>query len=62
MKIKKGSVVREYKYGCCIESTVITDPIKNERGQLEFKAETSSGSIIEYMKSESSLEVIKGKA
>ncbi len=59
MKIKKGSVIREYKYGYCIQSTVITDPIENERGQLEFKAETSIGSIIEYMKNESSLEIVK---
>jgi hypothetical protein len=59
MKIKKGSVIREYKYGHCIQSTVITDPIENERGQLEFKAETSIGSIIEYMKNESSLDIIK---
>lgn len=59
MKIKKGSVIREYKYGYCIESTVITDPIKNERGQLEFKSQTSAGSIIEYMKNESSLELVR---
>lgn len=59
MKIKKGSVIREYKYGYCIQSTVVTEPIKNERGQLEFKAETSMGSIIDYMKNESSLEIVK---
>ena len=59
MKIKKGSVIREHKYGYCIQSTVITDPIKNERGQLEFKAENSTGSIIDYMKNESSLEIVK---
>ena len=57
--IKIGSVIREYKYGTCIESTVISDPVKNERGQLEFKSETKSGRVIDYMKHESSLVVVK---
>lgn len=58
--IKKGSVIREFKYGHCIESIVITEPVLNDRGQLEFKSKTSSGSVIDYMKSESSLEVVSG--
>lgn len=54
-KIVKGSIIREYKYGVYIESKVITDPIKNERGKLEFISETESGCKINYIKYESSL-------
>ncbi|CAM0077098.1 hypothetical protein VPHK391_0082 [Vibrio phage K391] len=57
IEIKKGSVIREYKYGMCLESTVITDPFVNDRGQLEFDAKTKRGVIVEYMKHASSLEV-----
>ena len=57
--IKIGSVIREYNYGIYIESTVISDPVKNERGQLEFKSETNGGKVIDYMKHESSLVVVK---
>ena len=58
-KIVKGSVIREYKYGVYIESTVITEPITNERGQLEFISETKSGAKIEYMKYKQSLVLLK---
>ena len=57
--IKIGSVIREYKYGTYIESTVISYPIKNERGQLEFKSETKSGRVIEYMKHESGFTIVE---
>lgn len=57
--IKIGSVIREYNYGIYIESTVISDPVKNDRGQLEFKSKTNGGRVIEYMKRESSLVIVK---
>lgn len=57
-KIIKGSVIREHKYDAYIESTVITDPVLNDRGQLEFVSETKTGRRIEYMKYESSLELV----
>ena len=56
--IKRGSVIREYKYGTYLESTVFTDVVKNERGQIEFKSITDSDTIIEYMKAESSLVLV----
>lgn len=59
MKITKGSVIREYKYGTYIESTVITEPIENARGQLEFKSRTHNGNIIEYQKHESGITVVR---
>lgn len=57
MKIKKGSKIREYGYGTFIDSTVITEP-KLVNGKLEFKSETAGGVIIDYLKSESSLELL----
>ena len=59
MKIQKGSVIREYKYGTYIESTVITEPIENARGQLEFKSRTHNGKIIQYQKHESGITVVR---
>ncbi|PSV00431.1 hypothetical protein [Photobacterium kishitanii] len=58
-KIKKGSVIREYKYGVFVESKVITNVILNERGQLEFTSETKNGHKINYIKSESSLTLME---
>jgi len=58
MRIKNGTKIREYGYGAYIDSTVITEPVKNERGQLEFKSQTSDGRVIDYMKRESSLEIL----
>lgn len=57
-KIKLGSTIREYKYGVYIESKVITVPVTNERGQLEFQSVTKGGHVIEYMKHESSLVLV----
>lgn len=59
MPIKKGSVIRECKYGVFIESKVMDEPKKNDRGQLVFRSKTRSGHIINYQKHESSLEVVK---
>lgn len=59
MNIKKGSVIREHKYGTYIETTVITDPIISDKGKLKFMAETNCGKTIEYLKSKSSFEVVK---
>lgn len=57
--IKLGSVIREHKYGAYIESTVITEPITTEEGKLEFKSKTESGHVIDYLKNEDSLELVK---
>lgn len=57
-EITKGSRVREYGYGTYIDSVVLSDPIVNDRGQIEFYAKTQSGAIVSYMKSASSLEVM----
>ena len=57
--IKKDSELRDSKYGTYIESKVITDVVTNDRGQLEFQSVTESGRIIDYMKYESSLTLIK---
>lgn len=53
-KIKKGSVIREYKYGTYIESTVITD-VEVVDGKLKFISETKDGAQIPYLKYEDSL-------
>ena len=57
--IKIGSVIREYCYGTYIESTVISNPVKNQSGKLEFISRTESGQEIEYTKHESSPVVVK---
>lgn len=56
--IRIGDRIRECKYGVIIESVVITKPIKNERGQLEFKSKLDNGEVISYMKHESSLAIV----
>lgn len=55
--LKRGDVIREYKYGTFAESTIISDVVTNERGQVEFVSETADGVKINYMKHQSSLEV-----
>ena len=57
--IKKGDRIKECKYGVCIESTVITEVIINERCQSEFTSVTDGGIEIQYMKHHTSLEVIQ---
>ncbi len=55
--LKRGDVIREYKYGTFVESTIVTDVVTNERGQAVFVSETTDGAKINYMKHQSSLEV-----
>jgi hypothetical protein len=60
-KITKGTMIREHGYGTYIDSKVITEPVENERGQLIFKSETETGSIIEYMKHPDRLTILEDK-